>query len=89
MPLELLGRVLESMGFAPMAPEESIMWTEGLVERIENELERAGVLGRPGRMPAMCFVDLVGYTHLTEERGDQVAAGLAETLAVLVDPVDR
>jgi len=40
-------------------------------------------------MPAMCFVDLVGYTHLTEERGDQVAAGLAETLAVLVDPVDR
>jgi len=85
VPLELLGRVLESMGFAPMAPEESIMWTEGLVERIENELERAGVLGRPGRMPAMCFVDLVGYTRLTEEGGDQVAAGLAETLAVLVD----
>ena len=69
--------------------QEELLWTEGLVERIENELERAGVLGRPGRMPAMCFVDLVGYTHLTEERGDQVAAGLAETLAVLVDPVDR
>jgi adenylate cyclase len=55
------------------------------VERIEDELERAGVLGRPGRMPAMCFVDLVGYTRLTEERGDAAAAELAETLAVLVD----
>jgi adenylate cyclase len=65
--------------------QEELLWTEGLVERIEEELERAGVLGRPGRMPAMCFVDLVGYTQLTEERGDAAAAALAETLAVLVD----
>jgi adenylate cyclase len=57
---------------------------EGLVERIEDELEAAGMLGRPGRVPAMVFLDLVGYTRLTEERGDQVAAALAETLAVLV-----
>jgi adenylate cyclase len=33
----------------------------------------------------MCFLDLVGYTPLTEEHGDQVAAELAEALAVLVD----
>src|SRR4029450_8117320 len=52
---------------------------------IEDELERAGVLGRPGRVPAMCFLDLVGYTRLTEERGDQVAAEPAAPLAVLVD----
>jgi len=30
-------------------------------------------------------LDLVGYTRLTEEHGDQVAAELAETLAVLVN----
>jgi adenylate cyclase len=42
------------------------------------------VLGRPGRVPAMCFLDLTGYTRLTEERGDAAAAGLAETLALLV-----
>jgi adenylate cyclase len=65
--------------------QQELVWTEGLVERIENELERAGVLGRPGRVPAMCFLDLVGYTRLTEERGDAAAAALAETLAVLVD----
>jgi adenylate cyclase len=69
--------------------QQELVWTEGLVERIENELERAGVLGRPGRLPAMCFLDLVGYTRLTEERGDAAAAALAETLAVLVDRSSR
>jgi adenylate cyclase len=65
--------------------QQELHWTEGLVERIEGELEAAGVLGRrPGRVPAMCFLDLTGYTRLTEERGDAAAAGLAETLAVLV-----
>jgi adenylate cyclase len=64
--------------------QEELLWTEGLVERIEHELERAGVLGRPGRVPAMSFLDLTGYTRLTEERGDTAAAALAETLAVLV-----
>jgi adenylate cyclase len=32
----------------------------------------------------MCFLDLGGYTRLTEERGDQAAAELVESLAVLV-----
>jgi adenylate cyclase len=65
--------------------QQELLWTEGLVERIERELERAGALGRPGRVPAMCFLDLVGYTRLTEEQGDRAAAALAEALAVLVD----
>jgi len=65
--------------------QQELLWTEGLVERIENELEGAGVLGRPGRVPAMCFLDLVGYTRLTEDQGDAAAAALAEALAVLVN----
>jgi adenylate cyclase len=65
--------------------QEELLWTEGLVERIEHELEQAGILGRPGRVPAMLFLDLVGYTRLTEERGDAAAAALAESLAVWVD----
>jgi adenylate cyclase len=69
--------------------QEELLWTEGLVERIENELEAAGVLGRPGRVPAMCFLDLVGYTHLTEEQGDAAAAAMAEALAVLVGRSSR
>jgi adenylate cyclase len=82
-----------SIDFLPLADpallamyhrQEELLWTEGLVERIERELEEAGLLGRPGRVPAMSFLDLTGYTRLTEERGDAAAAALAETLSVLV-----
>jgi class 3 adenylate cyclase len=69
--------------------QQELAWTEHLVERIENELEAAGMLGRPGRVPAMSFLDLVGYTHLTEQQGDAAAAALAESLAVLVDRSSR
>jgi adenylate cyclase len=65
--------------------QQELAWTEHLVERIENELEAAGMLGRPERVPAMSFLDLTGYTHLTEQQGDANAAALAETLAVLVN----
>jgi len=87
-----------SVGFLPLVDpallaiyhrQQELLWTEGLVERIETELEAAGALGRPGRVPAMSFLDLVGYTRLTEERGDAAAAALAETLAVLVNRSSR
>jgi adenylate cyclase len=64
--------------------QQELAWTEQLVEDIEAALDATGVLGRPERVPAMCFLDLVGYTRLTEEQGDQVAAELAGRLAVLV-----
>jgi adenylate cyclase len=69
--------------------QQELAWTEQLVEDIEAALEATGVLGRPERVPAMCFLDLVGYTRLTEERGDQAAAELAGTLAVLVGRSSR
>ncbi len=69
--------------------QQELVWTEDLVERIEHELEAAGTLERAGRVPAMSFLDLVGYTQLTEEQGDRAAAELAGTLAVLVDQSSR
>jgi adenylate cyclase len=69
--------------------QQELAWIEDLVERIEGELEAAGALGRPERVPAMCFLDLVGYTRLTEEHGDLVAAELAEALAILVNRSSR
>ena len=69
--------------------QQELVWTEDLVEDTEDELERAGALRRPERVPAMSFLDLAGYTRLTEERGDQAAAALAETLAVLVGRSSR
>ena len=69
--------------------QQELVWTEDMVEDIERELERAGVLRQPERVPAMSFVDLVGYTRLTEERGDAAAAELAASLVVLVNRSSR
>jgi class 3 adenylate cyclase len=65
--------------------QQELVWTESLVEDIENEMDAAGAVGRSERVPAMCFLDLVGFTRLTDERGDQAAAELAGALTVLVD----
>jgi adenylate cyclase len=57
---------------------------ESIVINTETSLEQAG-LGqrRPARPPAIAFLDLTGYTILTEERGDRAVADLA---ARLVEP---
>jgi adenylate cyclase len=59
-------------------------WTQNLVEHVEGALERAGLYSRLHRPPAICFLDISGYTRLTEERGDEAAADLAGKLATLV-----
>jgi class 3 adenylate cyclase len=65
------------------------IWTEYGIERAEMALERAGLLERTVSTPAICFVDMTGYTRLTEERGDEEAARLATSLAELVNEVTR
>jgi adenylate cyclase len=55
------------------------------VLRAEAALERAGLARRrPVRPPAIAFLDLTGYTKLTEERGDRAAAELAARLVEIV-----
>jgi adenylate cyclase len=81
--------VLDRALLAAYRRQQELAWIEQLVEDIEAALDQTGVLGRPGRVPAMCFLDLVGYTHLTEEQGDQAAAALAEALATLVNRSGR
>ena len=64
--------------------QQELTWTEHQVEHIEQALEAAGVRLPPGQPPAMCFLDLAGYTRLTEERGDEEAAALAARLSDIV-----
>jgi adenylate cyclase len=59
-------------------------WTKSAVEDVEATLEKAGLYRRVRRPPAVCFLDISGYTRLTEERGDEAAAELATRLATLV-----
>lgn len=65
------------------------VWIEHSISHAEIALEQAGLYQKVARPPAICFVDLTGYTRLTEERGDEVAANLASNLASLVEDISR
>jgi adenylate cyclase len=60
------------------------------VQTTEDYLAELGLLlERPPRPPAIAFLDLTGYTALTEERGDEAGADLADRLATLVHEAAR
>lgn len=59
-------------------------WSVNIVNGVAGALERAGLRTREERLPAMCFLDITGYTRLTQERGDSAAADLAERLGRIV-----
>jgi adenylate cyclase len=64
--------------------QEAHAWTASMLGGFERSLETAGLVATAGRHPAMCFLDISGYTRLTEEQGDEAAASLAEQLGRLV-----
>jgi adenylate cyclase len=66
---------------------QGAVWARIFFELLERTLERAGVRPPAEEDPAICFLDISGYTELTEERGDLAAAGLAARLASLVRPI--
>jgi class 3 adenylate cyclase len=59
-------------------------WSKSFVEYVEGVLETSGLHRRLRRPPAVSFLDITGYTRLTEERGDAAAADLAGRLGTLV-----
>jgi adenylate cyclase len=79
-----------SMGFLDQAilaihrGQQDHVWMIGTYAWVEDALDRAGLRSRVTRPPAMCFLDLSGYTRLTEERGDLAAAEMALTFSRLV-----
>ncbi len=63
------------------------VWSTNIVDGIAAGLEQAGLHTREEHVPAMCFLDLTGYTQLTAERGDVAAARLAEQLNRIVQRI--
>jgi adenylate cyclase len=59
-------------------------WTANMVAGAELALQRAGLVEERVRQPAIVFLDITGYTQLTDERGDAAAAALADRLGRLV-----
>jgi adenylate cyclase len=64
--------------------QEARAWTDNIIEGVEMQLAAAGLHSRLAHPPAMCFLDITGYTRLTQERGDAAAAQLAEDLGGVV-----
>jgi DNA-binding transcriptional MerR regulator len=64
--------------------QQTRAWTANIIEGLEVMLAEAGLHTRVDHPPAMCFLDISGYTRLTQERGDAAAADLAEQLGRVV-----
>ena len=64
--------------------QQARVWTGKIIDGFEVLLAKAGIHSRLERPPAICFLDITGYTRLTQERGDEAAAELAGTLSRLV-----
>jgi adenylate cyclase len=79
-----LDRVTDSALLAIWHAQQAQAWTTNIIGGFEKALTDAGLLKPVSRPPAICFLDITGYTRLTYERGDEAAADLAEGLGRLV-----
>ena len=64
--------------------QEAQTWTANIVLGFGRILDNAGLHQSNEREPAICFLDITGYTRLTQEQGDRAAAELAGSLNRLV-----
>jgi adenylate cyclase len=56
--------------------QQTRAWSVNIIEGLEMQLAGAGLHTRLEHPPAMCFLDITGYTRLTQEYGDAAAAQL-------------
>ena len=69
--------------------QQAQAWGANIILGFETILTEAGLLTKPTSPPAICFLDITGYTRLTQERGDAAAADLAASLNRLVTRTSR
>jgi adenylate cyclase len=80
---ELSARAEEAL-LAIWHAQEAQTWTANIVLGFGRILAGAGLHQSNEQEPAICFLDITGFTRLTQERGDRAAADLAERLNRLV-----
>jgi class 3 adenylate cyclase len=69
--------------------QQANQWMRNILNGFEATLTAAGLHSALQQPPAICFLDLTGYTRITDERGDEAAAELAGHLARLVERTSR
>jgi adenylate cyclase len=63
------------------------VWLDHTLGHVEGALDAAGLATAATRPPSVAFVDLTGFTSLTEELGDEAAADMSGRLASMVDTI--
>lgn len=92
---QMLEMALPQGALAQQLDEQVLLWLhhrhveqnliEQVLEHVEAAMERTGAIRRrPRQVPAIGFVDLSGFTALTETQGDEVAAELTFHFSDLV-----
>jgi adenylate cyclase len=81
---EMIVPLADQALFAMRRAHQARGWTSNIILAFEQMLEKAGIHSSLERLPAICFLDISGYTRLTQELGDDAAADLAATVARLV-----
>jgi adenylate cyclase len=81
---ELIAPLLDPAVLSLYHAQSEHTWLANVVEAVEATLEQEGLYRSITDPPAMCFLDLSGYTRLTEQRGDEAAAEMAATLGKIV-----
>jgi adenylate cyclase len=84
-----LDRATDEVILAIWHAQQAHSWGVNIIAGFEAILTDAGLLTRPSSPPAICFVDVTGYTRLTQERGDEAAADLAGSINRLVTRTSR
>ena len=81
---DLISPLMDQAFIAMYHAQQARSWTANIIEGFEQVLARAGIHSRLERVPAIGFLDISGYTRMTQELGDDRSAEVAGTLARLV-----
>ena len=79
-----MGPLIERALLAIYHRQQERSWTRVWLDSVESTLEEAGLHSRLHSPPAVSFLDLTGYTQVTEQQGDEAAAAVAARMRTLV-----
>ena len=63
------------------------VWSTNIVDGISMRSNRPAFTREEKSPPAICFLDVTGYTQLTQQQGDTAAVELAAKLSRIVQPI--
>ena len=70
---EALDAYIDQALLAMYHGQQGRTWMRNVIRTAGLQVADAGLMENPETVPGICFLDITGYTRLTQERGDAVA----------------